>query len=221
MITLYIKTHNKTGLKYFGKTIKKDIEKYTGSGKYWKNHIHAHGYDVTTEIYAQFEEECDDLINTALYFSESNNIVNSKEWANLIPENGLGGFEACNNRQKHLRKVDPEWAKKVEEKRLKSLKLYYENGGTGPNFGKKLSQEWIDNMRIKRQDLHWVHNIELNQNKMATSLEEKNKLLNDGWKVGRLGLDIVKLECELCGKIISKRNYNQHINSNICKKLQS
>ncbi len=30
MVTLYIKTHNKTGLKYFGKTIKGDVHKYKG-----------------------------------------------------------------------------------------------------------------------------------------------------------------------------------------------
>lgn len=38
-ITLYIKIHNVTGLKYFGKTTKNNPEKYTGSGKHWKRHI--------------------------------------------------------------------------------------------------------------------------------------------------------------------------------------
>ena len=33
---LYVKQHNKTGLKYFGKTTKKDPLKYKGSGLYWK-----------------------------------------------------------------------------------------------------------------------------------------------------------------------------------------
>jgi len=91
MITLYIKTHNKTGLKYFGKTKQEDVEKYNGSGTYWRNHLKTHGYDVTTEIYAQFEEESDKLVETALKFSNENNIAESDTWANLIVENGLDG----------------------------------------------------------------------------------------------------------------------------------
>ena len=92
LITLYIKTHNITGLKYFGKTKSKDPYKYKGSGVYWTNHINKHGYDVTTEILGQFTDivECKKV---AMLFSKNNNIVESKEWANLIDENGInGGF---------------------------------------------------------------------------------------------------------------------------------
>jgi hypothetical protein len=49
MIYLYVKTHNKTGLKYLGKT-KKDPFKYTGSGIYWKKHLLIHGNDVSTQV---------------------------------------------------------------------------------------------------------------------------------------------------------------------------
>ena len=38
MIYLYKKTHNKTGLKYLGKTISKDPYTYSGSGVYWTRH---------------------------------------------------------------------------------------------------------------------------------------------------------------------------------------
>lgn len=41
MIHLYIKTHNTTGLKYFGKTTK-DPYKYLGSGKHWRAHLKIH-----------------------------------------------------------------------------------------------------------------------------------------------------------------------------------
>jgi len=86
---LYVKTHNITGLNYFGKTIKDPI-KYKGSGKRWLNHIRKHGYDVTTKIigYYTIEQEC---INIALHFSQQNNIVESADWANLMPENGING----------------------------------------------------------------------------------------------------------------------------------
>jgi transposase len=50
LIYLYVKTHNKTGLKYLGKTTKLDPHKYSGSGKRWLRHLKKHGFDYTTEI---------------------------------------------------------------------------------------------------------------------------------------------------------------------------
>jgi hypothetical protein len=90
MIYLYVKTHNKTGLKYFGKTTKKDPYKYKGSGIYWRKHLKAHGYDFTTEIVGTFEDanQCEKF---ALDFSAKYNICDSEEWANLKEENGLDG----------------------------------------------------------------------------------------------------------------------------------
>jgi hypothetical protein len=89
---LYIKTHNKTGLKYFGKT-SQDPYQYKGSGTRWIYHIKKYGYDVTTELlnngntYSTYEE----LSNAAIEFSFKNNIVESKDWANIIIESGDGG----------------------------------------------------------------------------------------------------------------------------------
>jgi hypothetical protein len=90
MIYLYLKTHNKTGMKYLGRTISKDPYKYKGSGKYWTNHIKKHGYDVTTEILFESDDE-NAIEEIALYYSDKFNIVESKEFANLIIENGLDG----------------------------------------------------------------------------------------------------------------------------------
>ena len=36
---LYIKEHSLTHLKYLGKSIRQDIEAYSGSGKLWIRHI--------------------------------------------------------------------------------------------------------------------------------------------------------------------------------------
>lgn len=96
---LYVKTHNKTGLKYFGKTTSSNPEKYRGSGKYWLDHIKLHGNDVSTEIigYYNNREEC---MLAALEFSTKHNIVkavnenNKKIWANQIVENGVDGGAA-------------------------------------------------------------------------------------------------------------------------------
>lgn len=89
-IYLYVKKHKTTGLKYFGKTTKKDPYSYLGSGKYWIRHLKKHGPDVETINVWSFEDsqKCEKF---ALNFSSDNKIVESKEWANLRPENGRDG----------------------------------------------------------------------------------------------------------------------------------
>lgn len=93
MTTLMIKTHNTTGIKYFCKTTKtgEAFLKYNGSGLHWLRHIKKHGKDISTEIYAEFEDDDLMLVETALKFSKENNIIKSKEWANIVFENGLDG----------------------------------------------------------------------------------------------------------------------------------
>lgn len=94
--SLYTKTHKKTGLKYLGFT-KLDPFKYKGSGKYWKNHIHVHGYDVDTTVLLQTTEK-PEIKTSGLYYSKLWNVVKSKSWANLKEEDGYGG-----SMPKHLR----------------------------------------------------------------------------------------------------------------------
>ena len=97
-IYLYIKTHQTTGLKYFGKTTNKNPHKYRGSGKYWKRHLKKYGNLVDTEILGYYTE--DEVEPIALKFSKDNNIVESKEWANLIEENGLNGGDILSDEAK-------------------------------------------------------------------------------------------------------------------------
>lgn len=87
---LYVKEHNQTKLKYFGKTTQEDPFKYKGSGKYWKRHLKIHGNDVSTKIIGYYTDanECN---NKALNFSKDNNIINNKEWANFREEDGFSG----------------------------------------------------------------------------------------------------------------------------------
>ena len=87
---LYIKQHNQTGLKYFGKTTRTDPLAYLGSGKYWKRHLAKHGNNVTTMWCYQYDNK-QMLKEEALAFSTSHNIVESPEWANLKPETGFDG----------------------------------------------------------------------------------------------------------------------------------
>lgn len=102
---LYIKQHSITGLKYFGKTVK-DPLKYLGSGTYWKRHIKKHKTEyIITLWYHQFDTQ-DLLTEFALLFSEEYDIVNSGDWANLIPENGVSGSpKGLIKTKEHIKKI--------------------------------------------------------------------------------------------------------------------
>ena len=98
MVVLYIFEHEKTGLKYFGKTTKyineKLLSEYDGSRTEWKEHLKMHGNHIKKTIlgiYSLDENSKNYVKPVALKFSKENDIVNSKEWANMIPENGLNG----------------------------------------------------------------------------------------------------------------------------------
>ena len=93
-LTLYLLTHNKTGLKYFGKTIK-DLNFYFGSGTAWNLHCEKYGWDIKKEIILKIENtsENQELIRTtAMNYSIKNDIVQNDDYANLINESGVSGF---------------------------------------------------------------------------------------------------------------------------------
>jgi len=92
-IYLYVKTHNKTGFKYLGKTTKQDPHAYHGSGKDWKIHLKEHGVDYTTEIIKECQTN-QELSKWGRYYSNLWNVVESTEWANRIPETGGGHCSA-------------------------------------------------------------------------------------------------------------------------------
>lgn len=88
---LYIKQCPHCGLKYFGKSIKHNLEKYPGSGVYWKNHLKK--YNVKPIHLWNSDWYCDTSISRfALKFSKINKIKESAVWANMIDENGIDGL---------------------------------------------------------------------------------------------------------------------------------
>lgn len=101
---LYIKQHLVTGLLYFGKTIQ-NPEKYLGSGKHWVSHFKKHGKQHIVNLwYCLFLDE-DSIKQFASTFSTTQNIVESKSWANLTPENGTDGGPRNNNHFKSWSKL--------------------------------------------------------------------------------------------------------------------
>lgn len=115
---LYIKEHTITGKRYFGKTVGNDLDTYLGSGNYWNDHINKHGREFVTNkwISEPFVDPIE-LQEFALAFSELNDIVDSREWANMCPENGLsggyyGGWDHITDEHRAkgmATKADPEW----------------------------------------------------------------------------------------------------------------
>lgn len=91
IIYLYVKQHSITGLKYFGRTISSDPFRYMGSGIYWNNHLNKHGKEHVRTICIWFFTDQEKCTKFALKFSKDNDIVKSKNWANLIDEDGLSG----------------------------------------------------------------------------------------------------------------------------------
>jgi len=118
---LYVKTHNKTGLKYLGKTVRNPYS-YKGSGTRWINHIKKHGNDVKTQILFETNDK-EKLKEIGLYYSELWNIVESNEWANIKPENGDGGgAKGKRGKQKNPMKTRPPLTEEHKEKIRNTLK---------------------------------------------------------------------------------------------------
>ena len=102
---LYIKKHSVTGLLYFGKTTR-DPYKYLGSGKYWTRHLKKHGKQFVVTLWVSEPYTDTSIVEQALHFSVENNIIESKDWANLITENGLdGSIPGSTQSDEHIAKL--------------------------------------------------------------------------------------------------------------------
>ena len=149
MITLYIKTHRQTGLKYFGKTTEDDPITYKGSGKHWLRHLIKYGYECDTEIYLQSEDQ-EYVTQEALRFSRVYDIVNSDLWANLREENGLDGWtkgiKRPENSTRKLGKKRPprsiEWCENLS-KAKKGIPKFPFSEEHKTNLSKSKAKTWI------------------------------------------------------------------------------
>jgi hypothetical protein len=124
---LMIKTHTKTGLKYLCQTKRKDPFKYTGSGLYWGAHLNKHGTDITTVILQKCYSKTS-LKSWGLFYSKLWDVVKSKQWANLKPEEGQGGWGGAQNPNNN-----------PELKKIKSERLKKDNPVFMPGVAKKIS----------------------------------------------------------------------------------
>ena len=85
---LMIKQHQITGKLYLCITTRKNIEKYKGSGTYWKKHINMHGKDYVQNVWYCWFYDAESIKQCAMLLSGMYKVVESEHWCNLIVENG-------------------------------------------------------------------------------------------------------------------------------------
>lgn len=166
-IYLYIKQHSISGLKYFGRTIKPNPFKYPGSGSRWSRHLKKHGkqYVKTLEIWGFDDQEL--CTNFALKFSEENNIVESKEWANLIPEDGTQRYNPNFSLYNHSDAMILKWKdEEYRNKRIEATKRVWKD------------DEYYRNSQCEIRKDNWKDEEYRNK----TILANKNSRLNQEYK---------------------------------------
>jgi hypothetical protein len=90
-LKLMIKKHMLVGIKYLCKTVREDHNAYSGSGTRWNNILNKYGKDhVRTRVIFTTHSKSE-FKRVGLLLSEQWDIVDSNDWANLVPENGDGG----------------------------------------------------------------------------------------------------------------------------------
>lgn len=185
-IYLYLKTHNKSGLKYLGKT-KRNPHTYRGSGLIWQRHIKKYGYDVTTEVLFE-SDNIETFKKVAFEYSKKLNIVESEEFANLTHEMGDGGSTNLN------RKLSKHWKNNIS----KSVSQTRNNTQWKNSVGK----EAIKKDLLKKNDPDWIEKIgKPSWEKIKQKVTETKN--NPNWKKEN------SIECPHCHKIVDKGNYKR------------
>ena len=181
---LYIKQCPKTGLKYFGMSIRKDIERYKGSGSVWRKHLKEH---KVTPIHVWNSDWFYDysIKEYALNFSRENNIDKSELWANTVYETGINfGGVVLHQKMSDADKI------KYRTKISEALKLWNENNDNGFK-GKSHTEEHKQKMSQTMQEKQtgsknsqygtmWITNGTENMK------IEKGFQIPDGWYKGRV-----------------------------------
>ena len=209
-VSLYIATHNITGLKYFGKTTKYLSEellqqKYHGSGSDWKKHLSKYGDNVTMKligVYSLNPEDDNYVEPIALKLSNKWDIVKSSLWANRKLENGLdGGWrgysktddELLLSKQKELKtKSSKEWLENVGYNQFYNHSIFMLNNSSIAEKSKetKSSKEWQESVgkeaRRKlsetRLSKEWIENVGKEARRKEMETKSSKEWQENVWK---------------------------------------
>jgi hypothetical protein len=212
-IILYLK-ESPFGLKYLGKTVNQDVYKYMGSGTRWKKHILKHALtseDIKTTILLE-TTDVSILKEVGEYYSDLWNIVESKDFANLRPENGDGGWG-------HIKGVPKtkEWKELISKRQIP---LEERKKRSESQKGRKHSEESKKKMSIARSS---QKDSPERIKKRADSISKvkKGKPLTELHKQAlRKPKDKIKnySTCPLCGAYTTKTVISRNHGKDKCKK---
>ena len=124
---LYIKKCSHCELKYFGKTTRRRIENYRGSGKKWLSHLRKHNANSIHLWNSKWYYDTS-IIRFATKFSNINKIAESKNWANLKPEDGIntGGGKLSEDAYKRISEktkgVSRPWSRETMKKHHEKIR---------------------------------------------------------------------------------------------------
>jgi hypothetical protein len=143
------------GMKYFCKSIVEDITNYPGSGVIWKKRIKKYGKDkINTLWVSEWYTDPHEIQQAALHFSKENAIVESTEWANQKPEDGLDGGRQT-----------PEVLARIVSKTAGQKRTPEQNEEKSKRqTGRKKSQQWKDNrIGYDKTIYQWKNKITLEE----------------------------------------------------------
>lgn len=194
-IYLYVKQHSITGLKYFGRTIKNPYL-YKGSGTKWRNHIKKHGTNFveTIELY-EFQDQ-EEATKFALEFSEKNQIVESREWANMIVEDAttsgkgrISGFQHSSETKAKMscsaigRPRSDETKKKLSRAHIgKKLSVNHKEKIKQSSSGRKLSADHIQKLTDGRRKPTYKRSPHSPETKAKMSEKAKGRIFTEEHK---------------------------------------
>ena len=182
---LYIKQCPHCGLKYFGKSTRQDIKKYEGSGTRWTRHLKKHKVKPLHLWNSDWYYDTS-ISRFALKFSHMNKIVESKLWANLIPEDGLeGSWDHVNTNRLNTYPHKPEldiW--KLDNLARPALKRLFE---TDPIFRENLKNNVSAGVKrhYKENGSHWEGRFHSEETK--NKIGEKNAISQKGNRNSQYG----------------------------------
>jgi hypothetical protein len=186
-------------------------DNYMGSGKRIRNSIRKHGLEVHTKEILEFSVNRESLKKREQEIVNESLITDPK--CLNLQTGGGGGFSSEEHRMKFISnqslkahktnekiKNDPsswkEACKNNPEKISKKLKKMYASGEINPSFiGKKHKEETILLMKEKKKGQgigesnsqfgrKWMFNENLKKSNPVNS-EDIEKLISEGWKIGR------------------------------------
>ena len=181
---LMVKNPKGHNVKYLCKCMdNKDPYEYKGSGVFWRKIINKLDCEIETEVLGHYDTN-GELREAGEYYSKLFNVVESKEWANCIPEIGDGGSTTNGWVAGH----NPE----TDEKRMFPTESDIPEGWVRGWPKWKKSPEGVEKSR--QYHLGRKRSEETRQN-MKNATRKKR----------------MTTPCELCGREITPQNIKKHM----------